>query len=279
MRHPMSPEQKEARRLRAVHALGQGLTQSQVARMLGTTCASVSNWAMRFRVGGVEQLRAGRPGRPPRSQARLHGIDLVRLTILRSTPDQLALAGFLWNWRSIQALVLQFCKTEPSRWTVARYLRDWGLQPPDFLVALAAGPRSNADGRYRVLEAKLRADTPRGSLYFVGSTPFNDPSASHADGGSRRSVMWAIGRRGEAAFVVYPVPLRPTNVIDFLERLRLGANLPIFVVSTDRRFSANVIRDWVERRDSKIRLHPVNFGLIANHGGSREQEDAHESQD
>ena len=61
---PIQKEQ-EARRLRAIEAIQQGFSQTHVAAMLGITSASVSNWKLRFRSGGVQDYWPSRAAGPP----------------------------------------------------------------------------------------------------------------------------------------------------------------------------------------------------------------------
>jgi transposase len=63
-------EALERRRFEAVHLLGQGLNQSEVARRVKVVRQSVARWAAQKRAGGRRALRqAGRAGRKPRLSA------------------------------------------------------------------------------------------------------------------------------------------------------------------------------------------------------------------
>ena len=230
--------------------------------MLGTTNASVSKWAMRFRLGGFDELRARRPGRPTRSKGPLNGMESVRRSVLARYPDEVGIPGLLWTWRSVQALAFRSCQSEMSRWTVARYLKEWGLQPPAFLVALAA---SRSQDRTQERDQDHSQEPAAGSPYFIGSAEIGEEPRSF--GALRRAVIWAIGRRGETSFAAYALPLRQIHIIDFLRRLRQRSNAPILTVIADPQWSAPAILNWVRRQDRSIRLHSANFELIADPGG------------
>jgi transposase len=260
--------------MRAARELQRGLTQSQVAAMLGTTNASVSNWAMRFRLGGFDELRARRPGRPPRSQVKMNRIGAIRQSVLTRYPDELGLAAFLWNWRTIQALSFRSARVEVSRWTVARYLREWGLQPPLSVVELAASWGHNTSAPRSDPIAK-RAFS--GSPFFVAAAEIEEAAASNARGASRRIVLWAVGRRGETAFAAFAAPLQPKHVIDFLRRLRRECDTPFLTVVADMPCSAPPILDWIQRQGRSIRLHTVNFKPSAAYGAHSNEEKAYES--
>jgi transposase len=242
--------------------------------MLGTTNASVSNWATRFRLGGFDELRARRPGRPPRSKVRVNGIGAIRQTVLTRYPDELGLAASLWNWRAIQALSSRSAGLDISRWTVARYLRDWGLQPPASHVESAASWGRNASGRSsNHISERAFGSSP----IFVAAAEIAEAPASEARGVSRHILLWAVGRRGDTAFAAYAPPLRPMHVIDFLRRLRRECDALSLTVVADAACSAPPILDWIKRQGRSIRLHPASFKPSAAHGASSNEEKAHES--
>jgi transposase len=251
--------------MRAVRALQWGFRQTEVAAMLGTTNASVSKWAMRFRLGGFDELRSRHPGRPTRSKGPLSGMESVRRSVLAGYPDEVGIPGPLWTWRSVQALAFRLCQSEMSRWTVARYLKEWGLRPPAFLLTLAA---SRSQDRTQERDRDRSQEVAAGSPYFVGSAEVPGGDEPRSFGHWRRAVIWAVGQRGETSFAVYVLPLRPIHIIDFLQRLRQGCNAPILTVVADPQCSAPAIINWMRRQDRSIRLRPASFELTADPGGA-----------
>jgi transposase len=232
--------------------------------MLGTTNASVSKWAMRFRLGGFDELRARHPGRPTRSKGPPNGMESVRRSVLAGYPDEVGIPGLLWTWRSVQALAFRSCQSEMSRWTVARYLKEWGLRPPAFLVALGA---SRSQDRTQERDRGRSQELAAGSPYFIGSAEVRGGDEPRSFGQLRRAVIWAVGRRGETSFAVYALPLRQTHIVDFVRRLRQGCNAPILTVVADPQCSAPAILNWMRRQDRSIRQHPARFELTADPGG------------
>lgn len=251
----LTPAQREVRRIRAVRALGRGLSQSQVAAILGTSCASVSNWAMRFRTGGVAELMARPAGRPTRSRAP-RGLEAVRLAVGTRLPDDLGLDDALWTWRSVQALAFRTCKSEMSRWTVMRHVRDWGFAPP------AANGAGNSE---RSRNGMTRRAAGR-SLYEVASGDL-----VHAAWMARADnvVLWAFGRRGEAAFATYAAPLAAADIIDFLERLRRHAGVPILVHGPSSLVARNELGGWLASRAREILLQATTIRPVTNSGAGR----------
>ena len=72
----------EARRLRAAELLVAGVPQAEVARQLGVSRQSVSDWHARWQHGGIDALRSrGLSGPAPRlSDAQLATVERALLT-------------------------------------------------------------------------------------------------------------------------------------------------------------------------------------------------------
>ena len=93
----------EARRMEAARLLRQGLSQSQVARVVGVHRQSVSRWAQELEQSGVRGLRqAKRTGRPPKlNPAQLR--DLERA--LQRGPEAFGFASGLWTASRVRAVI------------------------------------------------------------------------------------------------------------------------------------------------------------------------------
>jgi transposase len=148
-------EQKEERRLEAGRLLQAGeLSQAEVARRMGVTPRTVSDWAKRMRAGGLgrDALRS-RPksGRPPRlaPQQWIEVLDALKLGAMQ--------AGFpteRWTLARVRTLI-------QKRWGVsyhAHYLSEklkasgWSVQAP----AVRAQERDD-----ELVQAWLAKDWPR----------------------------------------------------------------------------------------------------------------------
>jgi transposase len=92
-------------RLHAILLVAQGLSASEVARLLGDSPRTVANWANQFIEEGLAGIvEAERPGRPARlSEEQLDEIDGV----LRDSPSEHGLTGNLWDGKRLSAFILQ----------------------------------------------------------------------------------------------------------------------------------------------------------------------------
>jgi transposase len=241
-----TPEEREALRIRAVEAVRQGFTQSHVAAMLGISSASVSNWALRYRSGGIEELLAKPQGRPRGGQLSSKHAARVQKILKRKCPDQAGLQARLWTWRAVQALVFRCCNTEVSRWTAVRYLNSWGFRPPNPMSRLEtqvaeAAEQEVANG-YQAI--KVSARQPGKVFYFIERTEFA-PSGSSRSPDSGISILWARGARSEAAFMVVRKHGLARGMIDFFDRLvdHSGGRTCIVVINDELRRDCSTI-NW-----------------------------------
>jgi transposase len=131
MRTHGSPEALERQRFRAIALLQAGHRPLLVARMLGVSPGSVSQWKKRYEHGGFEALKAKlHPGPPPKLTAR-QGDHLARL--LLQGPQKHGYANALWTLPRIAAVIRrQFGVTyDPSGVWHVLHRMGWSCQKPE----------------------------------------------------------------------------------------------------------------------------------------------------
>jgi transposase len=131
MRTPGSAEQLEARRMLAAQLLHKSMGVSEVARLLGVSKGSVSDWKERLTTGGVEALKAKpHPGRKPWLSKRQKE-QLVKL-LLRGARK----AGYpndLWTCPRVAAMIHRRFGVEYHPDYMGMLLRKlgWSWQKPE----------------------------------------------------------------------------------------------------------------------------------------------------
>jgi len=217
----------------AIRAVEQGRSRSEVAAMLGTTHTSVSKWITRYRAGGIDDLLARPLGRPPVDHESREASEM-RQVLLSQLPDQAGLNGWLWTWRSVQTLMFRHLGIEFSRWTIYRYMKDWGVQQP------ASPPVTTARPAHR-------------KLYALACTPLElRLSERQTYDTNSRSIIWATSGRGEAAFMACKEPSQEV-VVEFLHRLLLhDGDRPLAVRGEPALVDSARVRDWALQRSDRI---------------------------
>ncbi|WP_380785924.1 helix-turn-helix domain-containing protein [Sphingomonas sp. R86521] len=234
---PLTPLQREDRRRRAIEALARGLTQKQVAALLETSVASVSQWKSRFHRGGAETLAAKRQGRPPRLAAG-SPIDQVAVHLLAGAPETQGLRFGLWDGATVAALIDRVTGTRLSRWTVLRYLDAWRIAPPAF----PSSPKTWPD-----------APRPAATTVIVQSGQRTDDADTHW-------LLWARRPRGEWSVLAYPHPPTAADVRNFVERLLIlwPARLTLVAPPGDPLWTATLLADCAARWPGRLTPVPAD---------------------
>src|SRR5438309_11007726 len=103
----LSDEVLEALRLRALRGCQLGLTEGQVAEVLGVARETVCRWWSAYADHGVQALPHHRTGRPTGSGRVLSDAQAEHLQqLLRShQPEELGIPAPLWNRRAVRDLI------------------------------------------------------------------------------------------------------------------------------------------------------------------------------
>src|SRR2546426_716801 len=127
----LSDEVLEAFRLRALRGCEMGLTEADVAELLGVRRETVCRWWTAYRDGGVKALPQQRSGRPLGSRRLLSDDEARRIQDLldHKHPEHLGIAAPLWNRRAVAALIEKELGVTLALRTVGSYLRRWGYTP------------------------------------------------------------------------------------------------------------------------------------------------------
>ena len=117
----------ERRRMRAARLLQQGVSEAEVARLVGVHRQSVNRWAQRLAKAGRPALkRASRTGRPP----QLSAMDRKRIEQgLKRGPEALGHRAGRWTAWRVADLIDRECGVKYSTVQAWRVLRSLGWSP------------------------------------------------------------------------------------------------------------------------------------------------------
>jgi transposase len=117
----------ERRRMRGARLLQQGVSEAQVARLVGVHRQSVNRWAQQLAKGGRGALkRAARTGRPPQLSAM--GRKRIEQALKRG-PEALGYRTGLWTAWRVADLIQRECGVKYSTVQAWRVLRSLGWSP------------------------------------------------------------------------------------------------------------------------------------------------------
>ena len=127
----LSDDVMQALRLRALHARELGVTEEQIADILGLTRETISRWWTASTHGGLEAIPQARTGRPEGSGRTLTPDQEQHLQHLLDAhnPQDLGIAAPLWTRGAIAELIQKERHVAMPLGTVGLYLKRWGYAP------------------------------------------------------------------------------------------------------------------------------------------------------
>jgi len=272
----LSQDQQEVLRVRGVKMLVKGVTQREVAELLGVHERQVRVWWRRYRRGGWKALAKRKRGRSSQDQMVLSVAQQAKIAkaIKVKCPDQLRIPGLLWTRSGVQELIERECGVRLDLSTVGRYLNRWG-----FTLKRPAKRALEADPV--VVEAwltdvypklKARAAKEHGLILWQDESGLRldrlVPKAGYAPRGQRAiarisgkrdatNMISALSNAGQLHFRVFEGSFTAALFIDFLDRLiRSYPDRKIFLICDNHStHHAKLVKKWVAEHAERIELH------------------------
>jgi transposase len=267
----LSDEILEALRLRALRGCELGLSEADVAAMLGVARETVSRWFSAYQAQGVGGLPGERSGRPLGSGRFLSDEQAAHIQQLLDghSPKDLGSAAPLWSRAAVRDLIKQKYGIDMAIRTVGLYLHRWGYtakkpsrhandQDPEevreWLEETYPDIERQAAEEGAVIlwcdENGVEADHyPRKGYSRRGERATMEVPERHI----RRNTISAIGKEGEFHFMTYTGMLDAALFILFLEGLLLETSKKIYLV-TDRLRAHHCAKvwDWIDEHAERI---------------------------
>lgn len=264
----LSPEALEELRRRAVGAVESGVSQAEVARLLGVSRKTVGAWVRAYRRMGEKSFRPKARGRRPGEQLALSPAQqawTIR-TIIAGSPGEHGLPHALWSRQAVAELVNREYRILLSPATVAQYLARWGLIDEPYLKELMRARVTAVVPRQREVAAEDEEWIPEAEVVWVAWTRPHAPPDRKGTGkknlltGFRNhfgdvNVLQAISHRGVVFFQVRVGPFDPAQTERFLVRLMDQFERPLNVIIC--RWPSEhhgILRTWPPRHARRISL-------------------------
>jgi len=257
-------------RQQAVKAVRSGQRIHSVAAAYGVNVKTVYRWLAKFANGGQQALLAKPiPGRPPKVTEE--EMRWLAKTIKDNTPQQLKFEFGLWTLSLIGELIHRQFRKKLSLASVSRIMKLLGFtaQKPLYQAwqqdaelvrqwetetypAIRAEAKAAGATIYFADEAGIRSDYHTGTTWAPrGETPVV------AATGRRFSLnmISAVGPRGELRFMVHEGSVTAKVFREFLRRLMVGADKPVFVIVDGHPIhKAKLVKEFVESQKGKLKL-------------------------
>ena len=265
--------QEELRRRALVLIEQRGLSQAQVAEVVGVQRQTVNIWLQRYRAQGADGVLDGRRVSPRRGKGLLTAEEASRIQgwISDRTPDQLKLPFALWTSRAVRDLIALRFDKQLGLSTVQLYLQRWGMTPQKPLArarerrpaAIAAwleqhypaiAKRAKAEGAaiYWGDETGISNQDQVGRSYAPkGQTPVLVRTAKRIT----QSMISAVSNRGLMRFMLYEAALNADRFIAFLRRLSKDAGQKVFLIVDNLKVHhAAKVKTWLSQHAHEIEL-------------------------
>jgi transposase len=266
----LSHEALEEIRIRAVKAVEAGESPEAVIKSLGMTRPRIYIWLAAYREGGIEALKAKKLfGRPPKLDDK--AMRKLYKIVTTKNPQQLQFEFALWTREMIRELIRKEFKAKLSAVSVGRLLKRLGLSPQRPLAkAYQQNPqevekwlqeeypkiRQMAKKQGATIyfgdEASVRSDYHSGTTWApIGQTPVVKST------GARFSInlLSAISPKGDLRFLCSRGKLTGSVFVDFLKRLLLKVDSPVFlIVDGHPVHRAVAVKKFVQGTNGRLRL-------------------------
>jgi len=268
----LAPEAQEAIRLKAMAALQEEPSISEVARLFGVSRQAVHTWIGRRRKGGKRALQARRRGRPPGGSLTSKQERTICRLITDHCPDQLKLPFYLWTREAVVHLIAQRCGVRLSVWTAGRLLAKWGFTPQKptrrafeqdsqevrswlrrQYPAIRALARREKALIFWADEMGLRGDHAAGRSFSPqGQTPVVLGTGQRF----RCNLISALTNRGQLQFMVFKEGFTVAVFVKFLRRLLRQNRRRIFLIIDNHPVHvARATLRWFKTRRQQLRVY------------------------
>jgi transposase len=267
----LSPEALEEIRRRAVAAVESGLSQSDVARLLGVSRKTVGAWVRAFRRSGEDSFRPRTRGRRPGEQLALSTKqqEWTIHAITRGTPESHGLLAELWSRQAVSDLVNREFRVQLSPATVGQYLARWGLIDEPLLKDVMRIRIAAVVPQWRVTDAEPPWWIPEAKVAWIVWTRPHAPPSDHS--GHKRNLMngfrnhfgdvnvlQAISHRGVVLFHAQVGPFDAQQAERFLVRLRNQLNGPLNAIACRWPVEQHtVLKELSTPHEHRIALHLI----------------------
>jgi transposase len=257
-------------RQQAIKAVREGQTAQSVAAAFGVNVRSVFRWLADFANGGQNALLAKPiPGRPSKLSAE--EMRWLAQAVRDNTPLQYKFEFGLWTLSLIRTLIHRQFGKALSIATVSRLMKVLGFsaQKPLYQAwqqdaALVRQweaetyPSIHAEARaagatiYFADESGIRSDYHTGTTWAPrGQTPVVEVTGRRFS----LNMISAVSPQGEFRFMLHEGSVTATVFREFLKRLMIGADKPVFVIVDGHPIHrAKLVRAYVDSLGRQLKL-------------------------
>jgi len=262
---------QEDLRRKVLRAILEGKKQMEAAQIFGVTRQAVGKWVKKYREGGARALRARKRGRPSKSSLLPWQAAQIAKAVVHRYPEQLKLPFYLWTREAVAELIERKFEIRLSRWTVGRYLAQWGFTPQKPMrKAFEQDPeqvRRWLEEKYP--EIRKLAKLKKAEIYWGDEMGLRSDHACGRSYGRRGetpvipgtgqrfgcNMVSAITNRGRLYFMIFKRRFRAEVLMEFLRRLVRQVPRYIFLIIDQHPVHvAAKVKKWFKKNEERIQV-------------------------
>ncbi len=257
----------------AVKLWNKGMSNSEVAELLGVSIRSVQLWFAKYQRAGESALMAKRKGRL-KGDGRHFSAEQeqqIQSLLRQNYPDDLGLEDALWTRKSVAQLITQQTGLKMPIRTVGEYLKRWGFTPQK---PAKRAYEQNPKAVKKWLEVdypkiKAQAKKEQAEIYWGDETGIRS-SGQYERGYAPKgktpvvrvtakrltlNMISAVTNQGKVRFQLYEGKMNADQLIEFLKRLIRAADRKVYLILDNLPVHhADVVRQWLDQHDSQIHV-------------------------
>ena len=270
----LSAESLELMRRIAVRAVVElGMTNKDVAQILGLGRNVVGQWCAAYRRQSDKAFQVGPQGRPVGTGRALTPTEeiVVQAIVCDGTPENFQIASSAWTRRAVAELIGNRFGLDLSLQGVGNYLKRWNMTPQKpARHAREQDPQEVREFEEQTLPETLeKAEDEDGQLHFAdetGAQVQDQIGRSHARRGQtpvldfpktriKQNLISSVTPEGETTYLLFPGTMTAKKFIDYLEHLLASSSQKVFLL-IDRHpaHTAHAVEDWVNEHADRIEI-------------------------
>jgi len=260
-------------RKQVVRLRKRGLTNREVAGIVGITEAHASTIWQKYQKGGIEAIKPGQRGRRHGAQRVLDPEQetAVQKMLVDKAPNQLKLPFALWTRDAVRLAIKKCYGLDLPLRTISDYLKRWGFTPqkptkrayeqsPEKLKEWLEGGYPGIAARARKEKAEIHWGDETGvnneAYNARGFAPRGKTPVIHLNAKkSSINMISTITNQGKVRFMLYRETMTAKVLLRFLSRLIKDVAPKVFLILDNHRVHhSKVVKKWLEAHQERIEV-------------------------
>lgn len=269
----LKQDAQEELRMMVIKLRKKGMSNKEVAALVGITSSHASTIWTRYNKGGKGAIAKKQRGRRMGECKMLTAEQeqQIRKILVDKTPDQLKFKFALWTRKAVQELIKREYKLEMPLRTLTDYLKRWGFscQKP----AKRAYEQQPAivqkwlDEEYPAIAEQAKVENAE--IYWGDETGIDNTeyqARGFAPKGktpvvrlnakkSRINMISAISNQGKVRFMFYKETMNSDRLITFMKRLTHDSKKKVYLILDNLRVHhSKIVKEWLDKNAEKIKV-------------------------